>query len=63
MKKYIVNYTNIPTAGHQYRITVEDPVSLKKVEEYHTWTPEQRDLLVNELNEKLGGAVVKEFIY
>lgn len=63
MKKYIINYTNIPTAKHQYRITLEEPIFGKIVEEYYTWTAEQRDSLVSELNEKLGGAVVKEFRY
>ena len=63
MKKYIINYTNIPTEGHQYRITLEETVFGKIIEEYLRWTKEERDNIVATLNEKLGGAEIKLYIY
>ena len=63
MKEYIINYTNIPTEGHRYRITLEEHIFGKIIAEYFRWTAEERDTIVSELNEKLGGAEIKLFIY
>ena len=35
----------------------------KIIAEYFRWTAEERDTIVSELNEKLGGAEIKLFIY